>query len=208
SIYFATLMQQVHPDDAFRDHATEMVRKASAAQTALSLNHDVYQALVSLDVSKADPATRYYVKRQLLEFRLAGVDKDEATRTQLKKLNDQLTEEQSMFDRNISDDQKKVAVADVKDLDGLPQDYIDHHKPDADGKIYITTNYPDYIPAMTFAKSPELRSRLYVAFNTRAYPKNRDVLLFMLKTAYEIASLLGYSSWADYNAADKMIRGG
>ena len=27
----------------------------------------------------------------------------------------------------------------------------------------------------------------------------------MMQTRYEIASLLGYSSWADYNAADKMI---
>ena len=60
--YFAGLMQQVHPDTAFRDRATEMVRKASAAQTALSLNHDVYQALAVLDQSKADAATRYYVK--------------------------------------------------------------------------------------------------------------------------------------------------
>lgn len=206
--YLATVMQQVHPDTAFRDRATEMVRKASAAQTALSLNHDVYEALAGLDVSHADAATRYYVKRQLLEFRLAGVDKDEATRTKLKKLNDDLTEEQSAFDRNISDDQKKVEVTDVKELDGLPQDYIDRHKPGPDGKIYITTNYPDIFPALTFAKSDDLRKRLYLAFATRAYPKNRDVLENMMKTRYEIATLLGYSSWADYNAADKMIRNG
>ncbi len=114
SLYLSALMQQVHPDATFRDHATEMVRKASAVQTALSLNRDVYHALASLDVSKADPATQYYVKRQLLEFRLAGVDKDDATRAQLKKLNDELTEEQSAFDRNISDDQKKVEVTDPK----------------------------------------------------------------------------------------------
>ena len=30
----------------------------------------------------------------------------------------------------------------------------------------------------------------------------------MLRTRYEIASLLGYKSWADYNAADKMIGSG
>ena len=206
--YLAGLMQQVHPDATFRDKATDMVRLASAAQTALALNHVVYEALAGLDLSHADAATQYYVKRTLLEFRLAGVDKDEATRNRLKKLNDELTEEQSMFDRNISDDQKKVEVTDAKELDGLPQDYIDHHKPGPDGKIYITTNYPDYIPAMTFAKSPELRQRLFVTFNTRAYPKNRDVLQDMMKTRYEIATLLGYSSWADYNAADKMIRTG
>jgi thimet oligopeptidase len=206
--YLAGLMLQVHPDSAFRDRATDMVRKASAAQTALSLNHDVYKALSAIDVSQADAPTRYYVKRQLLEFRLAGVDKDDATRAKLKKLNDELTDEEANFDRNISDDQKKVEVTDPKELDGLPQDYIDHHKPDAGGKIYITTNYPDFIPAITFAKSDALRRRLFVAFNTRAYPKNKDVLESMMKTRYEIATLLGYKSWADYNAADKMIRSG
>ena len=203
--YFSTMMQQVHPDAAFRDHATATTIKVSSAQTALSLNQAVYRALAAVDVSKADPATRYYVQRQLLEFKLAGVDKDDATRDKLKKLNDKLTEDQSMFDRNISDDQKTVEVADASELDGLPQDYIDKHKPGPDGKLHITTNYPDFFPAMTFAKSDALRRRLREAFMSRAYPKNREVLLDMMKTRYEIAALIGYSSWADYNAADKMI---
>ena len=30
----------------------------------------------------------------------------------------------------------------------------------------------------------------------------------LLKTRYEIATILGYSNWADYNAADKMIAKG
>jgi thimet oligopeptidase len=67
--YFATLMQQVHPDAKFRDSATQMTRKASAAATALSLNRQVYQALGSLDLAKADAATRHFVERQLLQFR-------------------------------------------------------------------------------------------------------------------------------------------
>jgi thimet oligopeptidase len=177
-------------------------------QTALSLNRGVYQALAAVPISRADPATQYYVRRQLLEFRLAGVDKDDATRARLKALNDELTEEQSTFERNINDGQKSVEVRDASELNGLPQDYIDGHKPDKDGVIRITTSYPDYIPAMNFAVSNDLRRRLYLAFNTRAYPQNRDVLMKMLRTRYEIASLLGYKSWADYNAADKMIGNG
>lgn len=205
--YFAGLMEQVHPDAAFRDHATAMLTKASAAQTAIALNHDVYNALAALDLSKADSATKYYVQRQLLEFRLAGVDKDEATRARLKKLNDQATEEQSMFDRNISDD-KKIVEADPSELEGLPQDYIDRHKPDANGKVHISTDYPDVFPVMTFAKSDSLRRRAVVALDTRAYPRNQEVLTSLMKTRHEIATLLGYPSWADYNAADKMIAKG
>lgn len=205
--YFAGLMEQVHPDATFRDHATAMVTKVSGVQTAISLDRDVYNALAALDLSQADSATRYYVQRQLLEFRLAGVDKDDATRARLKKLNDQATEETSLLDRDISDD-KKTIETDPGELDGLPQDYIDRHKPGADGKVRITTDYPDALPLLTFAKSASLRHRMFVAFDTRAYPKNQEVLTNLIKTRYEIATLLGYSSWADYNAADKMIAKG
>ena len=205
--YFAGLMQQVHPDAIYRDHATAMYTKVVAAQTAISLNRDVYNAMSALDVSKADAATKYYVERQLLEFKLAGVNKDDATRAKLKELNEKLAEQQSIYDRNISDDQK-VVEATVAELDGLPQDYIDRHKPDADQKVKITTNYPDIFPIFQFAKSDDLRRRMNLAFNTRAYPKNGDVLKQMMQTRYQIATLLGYSSWADYNAADKMIAKG
>jgi thimet oligopeptidase len=205
--YFAGLMENLHPDAGFRNHATDMIRKVSAASTAVSLNHDVYQALADLDVSHEDAATRYYVQRQLLEFRLSGVDKDDATRARLKVLIDQLTEEQSAFDRNIADGQLTVE-ADPSELDGLPQDYIDRHKPGTDGKVKITTEYPDILPAMKFSNSDSLRRRLFEAFTNRAYPKNQDVLKKMMQTRYDIATLLGYSSWADYNAADKMIKKG
>jgi len=206
--YFSGLMQQVHPDAPFRDKAEDMTRKVSAASTALSLNQDVYKALSSLDTSKADAATQYYVKRQLLEFKLAGVDKDEATRNKLKELNDKLTDLQSKFDRNISDSQLTVTVDDVKELYGLPADYIARHKPGADGKIVITTDYPDYLPAIKFAKSNELRRKLYIAFVSRAYPSNKAVLMDMIQTRNAIANLIGYKTWADYNAADKMIGNG
>jgi thimet oligopeptidase len=205
ALYFSSLMEAVHPDAAYRDRATAMTRKASAVQTALSLNRGVYQALAAILDLHADPATQYYLRRQLLEFRLAGVDKDDATRARLKVLNDALTEEQSAFERNINDGQKTVEVRDASELAGLPKDYIDGHKPDKGGVIHINTSYPDYIPAMNFAASDALRRRLSLAFNTRAYPQNRDVLTRMLGTRYEIATLLGYKSWADYNAADKMI---
>ncbi len=208
AVNLSVLMQEVNPDKDFRDHATAMNTRASGAGTALSLNPDVYKALASLDVSQSDPATRYYVQRTLLEFRLAGVDKDDATRKRLKELNDKLTEDQAIFDRNISDDVRTIDVASASDLDGLPRDYIDSHKPGADGKIHITTNYPDLLPALTYAKSAGLRRNLWVAWTARAYPKNREVLLGMMRSRYEIARLLGYSSWADYNAADKMMVNG
>jgi len=206
--YLANMMFQVHPDATFRDKASTMTQKATAVLTALSLNRDVYKALTALNLSKTDAATRYYVTRTLLEFRLAGVDKDDATRAKLKQLNDDLTGQVTLYERNIADDQRKVEIDSATELAGLPQDYIDRHKPGANGKIVITTDYPDVFPVLKFAKSTELRKQLYQEFDNRAYPKNRDLLMKMMQTRYEIATLLGYSSWADYNAADKMAVNG
>ena len=206
--YLANMMFQVHPDAAFRDKASALTQKATAVLTALSLNRDAYKALSALDLSKTDATTRYYVQRQLLLFRLAGVDKDDATRARLKQLNDDLTGQVTQYERNIADDQRSVEIASAAELEGLPQDYIDRHKPGANGKIVITTDYPDVFPVLKFGKNTELRRRLYDQFDNRAYPKNRDLLLKMMQTRYEIATLLGYSSWADYNAADKMAVNG
>ena len=206
--YLAGLMVQVHPDSTLRDHAMAMLGKASAVQASLSLNRDVYNALASLDIAQADPGTRYYVQRALLEFRLAGVNKDDATRARLKELNEQLTNQESIFNRNIDDDQKSVELTDKSELEGLPEDYVARHQPGADGKIRITTAYPDFFPAMTYAKSDELRQKLMTAFLARAYPQNRAVLKDMMNIRYQIATLLGYQSWADYNASDKMIGSG
>lgn len=204
AFYLSSDMEAVHPDTTFRDRASAMTRKINAAQTALSLDPVVYHALVALDVSRADPATRHYLERQLLAFRLAGVDKDTATRSRLKELNDELTQEISAFARNINDDHRSITTTTAQ-LDGLPADYILQHKANDKGAVTLSTEYPDYFPVMTFAHSDELRQSMYVAFQNRAYPVNRDVLERMLKTRQSIATALGYGSWADYFAADKMI---
>ncbi len=206
--YLAGLVRDVHPDEKFRDHATAMATKVSSAATALSLNPAVYHALENLDLSKADAATHYYVSRQLLEYRLAGVDKDDATRAKLRRFQDQLNEDQSMFERNISDDQSSIEIDGAAELDGLPRDYLERHKPGTDGKIRISTNYPDLFPVLEYAKSDAVRRRLWEAWTSRAYPRNKVVLRDMMQLRYDIANLLGFESWADYNAADKMIRSG
>jgi len=77
------LMQAVSPDANVRDRAQAMVQKVSAVATALSLNPAIFHALSDMDISRADPATQYYVNRTLLEFRLAGIDKDDATRARI-----------------------------------------------------------------------------------------------------------------------------
>ena len=61
------------------------------------------------------------------------------------------------------------------------------------------------MPVMTFAASAALRERMFLAYNTRAYPANRQILLDLLATRQEIATILGFRSWADLATADQMM---
>lgn len=201
----AYLMYAVAPQKDVRDAGQALAQKVQQANTVLYLNPDVYRALAALDVSTADPATRHYMERTLLEYRLAGVDKDDATRAQVKKFQDHITEAALNFGRNVQENPNHVVAKDKGELGGLPADFISAHKPAADGSIALTTDETDFTPVMTYATSDDLRKRMYLAYTTRAYPANKEVLLDVLKTRYEMAKILGYGTFADLATADQMM---
>ena len=197
------LIEEVSPDSATRATAEAVSQDISKFSTDLSLNRQVYDALSALDTTSMDSETKYYVQKTLRDFRLSGVDKDQATRDKIRKLNEELVLVSQEFGRNIREDKSTVTCMPA-DLDGLPQDFIDRHKPGTDGKITLTVEYPDYIPVSTYAKSDDLRRRMYIAYQNRAYPKNMDVLDRMRQKRHELATTVGFPDYADYIMADKM----
>lgn len=199
------LLDSVHPEKKIRDKAQALTQKVAEAGTILALNQGVYSALNAMDLAGADDATRHYVERTLLQYRLAGVDKDDDTRTKIRELQDKATQLSLTFGRNVQENVNRVHIGDTADLDGLPEDFIKAHPPDEHGLITLTTDYPDYMPVMTFAKNAQLRLRMFLAYNTRAYPANEGVLLDLLKTRREIAKTLGFDTWADLATADQMM---
>jgi thimet oligopeptidase len=105
----------------------------------------------------------------------------------------------------VQENVKRVEVREVSELDGLPEDYILNHPADGQGVITLTTDYPDMQPVMTFAGNADLRLRMFRAYNTRAYPANRPLLLELLAVRQQIASILGFASWADLATANQMM---
>jgi len=182
-----------------------LTQVVAEAATALSLNQDVYRALVAMDLSLADPGTTHYVNQTLLNYRLAGVDKDDDTRAHLRELSDKATELSLTFAKHVQENVNRVEVRDPAELEGLPQDYIRNHPPDEKGVITLTTDFPDMQPVMTFAANSDLRLRMFRAYNTRAYPANRELLLDLLAVRQQVATILGFASWADLATANQMM---
>jgi thimet oligopeptidase len=209
----AGVLNSVAADKAVRDQAQEEAQRVAMAASALSLNREVYDALAAIDLDSANPpaspATRHFLERTLLSYRLAGVDKDQATRDHLQALQDKATRLSLEFSRNIQEGAKTIEAT-AEELDGLPADYLARHPVqktglDAAGRATLTTDPPDMQPVMTFASSAALRQRMFLAYNTRAYPANQQILLDLLATRQEIATVLGFRSWADLATADQMM---
>ena len=200
----AYLMYAVGDAAALRDKGQAMVAIISSAATDLSLNQKVYRALAAVPLPTNDAATKHYLEHTLLEYRLAGVDKDDATRAKIRQLQDKITGYSLVFGRNVADGRLEVKAT-KEELAGLPADYIARHKPAADGTYTLTTDSPDSTPVMSFAKSAALRKRMFLAYNERAYPKNAPVLMDLLATREELAKTLGYATYADLATADQMI---
>jgi thimet oligopeptidase len=200
----AGVLNSVASDKAVRDQAQDEAQRVAMAGSALSLNRGVYDALVAIDLEGASAATKHYVERTLLSYRLAGVDKDQATRDHLQALHEKATRLSLEFSRNIQEGGKTIEAT-VSELDGLPADYLARHPVNATGRVTLTTDQPDMQPVMTFAASAALRERMFLAYNTRAYPANQQILLDLLATRQEIATVLGFHSWADLATADQMM---
>src|SRR5262252_4842399 len=148
----AILAENVHPDPALREAGETSEQALGAFAVSLSLERDVYDALAALDMSGEDDATKYWMERTRREFRRAGVDRDDATRARVKELNEELVRLGQEFTKNIRNDVRTVHLAPA-DLEGLPEDYRRAHLPCSDGTIAVSTNYPDYLPFMTYARS-------------------------------------------------------
>ena len=216
----AGVLNSVAADKAVRDQAQLEAQRVAMAGSALSLNAQVYEALAAIDLEGSSAATKHFVQRTLLSYRLAGVDKDQATRDHLQTLHEKATRLSLEFSRNIQEGGKTIEATPAE-LDGLPADYIARHQAqesepgpemNVEGRvtptptpILLTTDPPDMQPVMTFASSAALRERMFLAYNTRAYPANRQILLDLLATRQQIATVLSFRSWADLATADQMM---
>jgi Zn-dependent oligopeptidase len=198
------LAEQVHPAKPFRDAAQVCEQEASQLLTDISLDKDMYNVLASLDGSKLDSAGSYFLRTSLRDYHRSGVDRDDATRAKIRQLQDELVKIGQEFDQNIPADVRTLKL-DPAQLDGLPEDFKQAHKPDATGKVTLKTDNTDYIPFREYATNEAAQKAFYELYNQRAYPKNVEVLSRLLQKRYELATVLGYSDWAAYVTEDKMV---
>lgn len=200
---YASLMFNVSPVKEVRDAAETCRTALSKFDSDVSLDRAVYDAVAKVPTEGLDAIGRYFVERSVRDFKLAGVDKDDATRTRISEINDELTKLSQEYQKNVNGDTRSITIEPAA-LAGLPEDWQKAHVAGADGKVTVTTDYPDLMPFLTYSDDAAARKALANASAARAYPANAEVLKKVLTLRGELARLIGYPSYAALDLADKM----
>ncbi|MEM7234820.1 MAG: M3 family metallopeptidase [Planctomycetota bacterium] len=200
-------LRSVHPKEEFRQTCESCEQDLARFMTELGLNRELYQRVCDSSLDGLDDDGRRMHEHCVRDFKRSGVDRDDETRAELEQIRRRLVELGQEFARNILSDVRKIEMK-PEELEGLPEDYLKEHAPGENGLVEISTDYPDYHPFMSYARSGERRKELFIAFRNRAYPANEAVLAEILKLRHRLSGLLGYDHWADYVSETKMIRNG
>jgi thimet oligopeptidase len=189
------LLGSVHTDKAARDAAEVCILQATEMRTEFMQREALYRRFAA--VEPASPHARK-LKRDLLdEFEDTGVALGAEARDRVKAIINRLEELRQEFDRNLRDNQTRLAFA-PDELRGMPQDYLDKAKRDDKGNYLLGFDYPDYVPFMANADDEAARTRYYVAFQNRGGGRNLAIMNEITRLRFEMARLYGLPSYAHY----------
>ena len=199
------LYENVHPAADLRAAADICSKKLNELVVSISLSRAVYDQLQTIDQGPLDHLAQRHLERLLRDYRRSGVALDAELRDRVRNLQTEIHALGQSFTTNINQSRKFVEIKDHSELKGLPEDYLAAHPADQRGIITISTDYPDILPVLQYADSDQLRFRLYHQFLNRATPENHRVLESLLDKRWQLARLLGFDNYADYEMESKMI---
>jgi oligopeptidase A len=217
-------MNSVVNSDELRKAYNACLPMLSEFGTELGQNEDLYRAYKQLAESEVyqslDTAQKKVIDNAVRDFRLSGVELNQADRDEYKNITQKLTELSAKFEENLMDATHgwKKHVTDKELLSGLPESTIAMaeqfaKRDNVDGWVF-TLDFPSYMPVMSYADNREFREEMYTAFATKASDQgpnagqwdNTQVMADILKLRHRLANLLGFANHAERSLATKMAQ--
>ncbi len=204
--------------EAYNANLPKVTRFGSSLGQNLAL-YSQYKALAaSPEYAGYDPVRRKVVDNALRDFRLGGAELDEAAKQRFAAIQEELAALSAKFSQNVLDatDAFALYVEEESRLAGLPAEVVAAARAAAekDGKPgwKLTLQMPCYLPVQTYAEDRGLREALYRANGLRASEAgpaeldNSGNIDRIVALRGELASLLGFASYAEYSLATKMAQ--
>jgi oligopeptidase A len=215
-------MNSVVNSEALRDTYNECLPILSEYGTEMGQHEGLYQAYRQIadgdEYQRLDRAQKKVIDNALRDFRLSGIELDQAARDRYKTIQQELSRLTSQFSDNVLDASNAwhKQITDESLLAGLPESARALAKQTAEQRELegwvFTLEFPSYYPVQTYADNRELREELYSAYVTRASDQgphagqwdNTGAMEQIMALRHEAALLLGYNNYAARSLATKM----
>ncbi|PWN03020.1 peptidase M3 [Nocardioides silvaticus] len=194
--------------------ATYAPRLAAHAD-AIALDPVLYERLLAVHEQRdqLDPESRYLVERHVVELTLAGAALDDDDKARLRKLNEEISAQETAFEITLQADTNDLAVVidDEADLAGLTPGEISAAAAAAasrglEGKWLLTLVLPTAHPHLASLTDRDVRRRLSEAQRARGSRggahDTRQIALDVLRLRAERARLLGFANHAELVTKD------
>lgn len=179
--------------------------------------YQTYQHIHDAPIFSDLPAAQQSaIKLALRDFKLSGVALEGEAKKRYAEISARLSQLSSDFSNHVLDATQAYFKPLTEDqLAGLPESSVELLKQYGQQReleqAVATLDFPSYLAIMTYAQNRELREELYKAYTTRASDQsdkpefdNTPVIEEILSLRHEMASLLGFDSYADLSLASKM----
>jgi peptidyl-dipeptidase Dcp len=208
-----------HTNEELQKLRAELSPKLSAHSDAIAMDERLFSRIKTLYDQREelglDPVEKRLVERRYTAFVRGGALLDEAGKTRLKAINEELSKLSTQFSDNVLAEVNSAAVVvdDVKRLEGLSEAAITAAADAArakglEGKWLITLSNTTQQPVLPSLKDRSLREQIYKASIVRGSQGNaNDNLKGVARQARlraERAKLLGYENHAAFVLADEM----
>ena len=203
----------VADNPAIKKKAAELLTPVSILLTQVQMDANILSQLhiVAAQNTNLSKAQNRLLKYHLRMFRRngfrPGVSASEIQNVaQLKML---IAKNEMEFSKNIMQIQNYLDFESKKDLEGVPESFLNLHKKEVKGKTLYRFNLALREQVDTLlknAKSEAIRKKIFLAHFASHQEKNEAILKDTLLKRDQLGKLLGYTSWAEYQIELKMLK--
>jgi len=201
--------------------AREVAPLRSKSSDDILLNEELFQRVKAV-YEKKDSLRLNVEQNTLLEkyykdFVRGGANLDEAKKTRLRQINEELSLLTLKFGENIlkEDNRFELVIDNETDLAGLPDVVMTTAAETAkerghDGKWVFTLHKPSLIPFLQYSAKRDLREKMFKAYINRGDNNdeldNKAILAEIAALRLEKANLLGYKTHAHFILEENMAK--
>lgn len=201
------------------DKVSEEVSTLSTSfSNDISLDADIFRRVKacydSRDQQLLTPEERRIIEKSYTDFKRNGALLSDDKKEQMRKIDEELAQLALTFSQNVlkATNAYLLEITDPKDLDGLPDSFIEAaaelaEKKDKKGSWCVSLQAPMIIPFLTYAKNRELRKKIFISHSSKCFNDqfdNQEIIKKTLKLRHERALLLGYKTHAQYILEERM----